>query len=136
MGKPLIYKGVEWGRKSDPLTDKEEENLWKTVLGKENPTSLNYIFFSSSVSILEQDDHLHLSKIFSTERTPASKQSAQGHLPDHNVSCIPRKSPTITKPTRICTKLCYATCSSFQYSKLNCNLWIFFLYSISALSTK
>ena len=28
-------------RKSDPLTKGEEEILWQTVLGKENPTSLN-----------------------------------------------------------------------------------------------
>ena len=32
-------------RKSDPLTE-EEEILWQTVLGKENPTSLNYTLFS------------------------------------------------------------------------------------------
>ena len=32
-------------RKSDPLTDEEEEILWQTVLGKENPTSLNYTLF-------------------------------------------------------------------------------------------
>ena len=31
------------------------------------------------------DDHLRLSKILSTEKTPASKQSAQGHLLDHAI---------------------------------------------------
>lgn len=31
-------------RKSYPLTE-EEEILWQTVLGKENPTSLNYTLF-------------------------------------------------------------------------------------------
>ena len=32
-------------KKSDPLTEEEEEILWKTVLGKETPTSLNYTLF-------------------------------------------------------------------------------------------
>ena len=32
-------------RKSDPLTEEEEEILWRTVLGKENSTSLNYTLF-------------------------------------------------------------------------------------------
>lgn len=32
-------------RKSDPITEEEEEILWQTVLGKENPTSLNYTLF-------------------------------------------------------------------------------------------
>ena len=32
-------------RKADPLTEQEEELLWKNVLGKDNPTSLNYTMF-------------------------------------------------------------------------------------------
>ena len=40
-------------RKSDPLT--EEEIFWKTVHGRENPTSLNYTLYSSSVNISEQE---------------------------------------------------------------------------------
>ena len=38
-------------RKSDPLTEEEEEILWRTVLGKENSTSLNYTPFFSHQSI-------------------------------------------------------------------------------------
>ena len=40
----MVWNGKET-KESDPLIEEEEEILWQTVLGKDNPTSLNYTLF-------------------------------------------------------------------------------------------
>ena len=58
-GKAIYLRRIGIGKRSgkfDSQTEEEEEILWKTVLGKENPTSLKYtLFFSSSLNISERE---------------------------------------------------------------------------------
>jgi len=84
---------------------------------------------------LDDEDHMHLSRILSSEKLAASKQPAQVSLPEHTIVMPPTIShlqplnPLLSVPN-------YAMPSApvFNIQKLYSNPWTFLFYPLSMVS--